>query len=79
MLDLFRGEAETLALALAVVLSKPMALPFRISWRERLKQWWLRRVWARKHADEMAEARAEVIRQTVVQMRAEQFEAEGGE
>lgn len=67
-LDLFRGEAEALAFALALVLSRPMPLPYRIPWWERARQWWLRRVWNRKHVRELDEHRAEVIAQALASM-----------
>src|SRR5688572_23616218 len=60
-IDLFRSEAEVLFQALGLVLSKPAPLPYRAPWRERLRMWWMRRIWNRKHADELDEHRKAMI------------------
>jgi len=56
-MDLYRAEAEDLYAALAEILGRPQVLPYRLSRWERLRQWWLRRVWKRKHYAELALAR----------------------
>lgn len=66
-LDLFRAEAEALVLALAIICAKPMPLPYRTPWHERLRQWWMRRVWARAHYEEQAAARRELIAEQIRQ------------
>lgn len=55
-LDLYRSEAEDLHAALGEVLGKPAQTPFRLSRWERVKQWWLRAVWKRRHYAEMKRA-----------------------
>lgn len=56
-MDLFRSEAEDLYAALGQILGRPQVLPFRLSRWERIRQWWLRAVWKRKHYAELAAAR----------------------
>lgn len=72
-LDLFRSEAEDLHAALSQVLGKPMPLPYELSAWERLKQWWMRRVWARKHHAQLEAARASVIDQFTRQLAGEDW------
>jgi hypothetical protein len=64
-LDVLRGELEALAFAVGFILSKPMPLPYRIPWHERVRQWWMRVVWKRKHHEEMRAAREALIEETV--------------
>lgn len=60
-LDMFRGEAEALHELLGEMLGRPAPLPYRTPWWTRLGQWWLRRVWKRKHYAELDAWRAEVL------------------
>lgn len=60
-LDLFRNEAELLHDLLGEMLSRPVPLPARVPWWTRLRMWWLRKVWQRKHYAELDAWRGEVL------------------
>lgn len=60
-LDIFRSEAEALHQLLGELLGKPAPLPYRTPWWTRLKHWWLRAVWRRKHYAELDAWRDSVI------------------
>lgn len=60
-LDLYRSEVEDLAIVLGIILKEPMPLPYRVSRWHRLKQWWKRKVWNRKHYAELDLARKALI------------------
>lgn len=60
-LDLFRAEAEDLYAALGELLAIPAPIPFRLPRWERIKQWWQRKVWNRKHHAELALARKALL------------------
>lgn len=62
-MDLFRSEAEDLYRALGQVLGHSQELPYRLSRWERIRQWWLRRVWKRKHHAELQLARDTFVEQ----------------
>jgi hypothetical protein len=60
-LDMFRSEAEALHELLGEMLGRPAPLPLRVPPWTRLKQWWLRAVWKRKHYAELDAWRASVV------------------
>lgn len=60
-LDLTRAETEDLFAALADVLGRPAPVPFKVSRWERVKQWWLRSVWRRRHYAELQAAREAIV------------------
>lgn len=60
-LDIFRSEAEELYRALGEMLDMPAPLPFRVPRWERIKQWWQRKVWNRRHHADLAAARKALV------------------
>lgn len=62
-MDLYRSEAEELYQALGQVLGRPQVLPYRLSRWERVRQWWLRAVWKRRHYAELKLARETFVEQ----------------
>lgn len=64
-LDLWRSEVEALFQALGQVLDRPTPLAYRTPWHERLRMWWSRRVWNRRHALELDAARLVLLEETM--------------
>lgn len=60
-LDMFRSEAEALHALLGEMLGRPSPQPYRVPWYSRVRMWWLRVVWQRKHHAELDAWRSEVL------------------